>query len=215
MRMKVKTKTESYSAERMALLLGGAFLMGAGIGLCNVADWGMDPLAVLVSGVSRTLAASFSLCNYFIYLIMAAAAWRLDKRQVTLWSFITPFACSLGIEAVMRVLSYMPHSLVSFTCYLAGITVMSLGISLSVKAQMGKSPYDALIYAVMTRTGKAYSLIRWGMDAAWLILGAVLGGTCGVGTVMALLLVGKLVELFNRLLDRREAGETIVPKENT
>lgn len=201
--MKMRTKTEQRSAERMALLLGGAFLMGVGIGLCNVADWGMDPLAVLVSGISKTLTASFSLCNYFVYLIMAIAAWRLDKRQVTIWSFITPFTCSLGIEAVMRILSYMPHSIISFACYLAGISVMAFGISLSVKAQMGKSPYDALIYAAMTCTGKSYSLIRWGMDGAWLILGAILGGACGVGTVMALLLVGKLVELFNRLLNRQ------------
>ncbi len=204
--MKAKTTAENRPAARMALLMGGAFLMGAGIGLCNVAGWGMDPLAVLVSGVSRSLAVSFSLCNYILYLLMAAAAWRLDARQVTVWSFMTPFACSLGIEAVMRALPPLPHSVLSFACYLAGITVMSLGIALSVKAQMGKSPYDALIYAAMTRTGKNYAPIRWGMDAAWLIVGIALGGACGVGTVAALLITGKLVETFNKLLTPRTAG---------
>lgn len=206
--MKTKTTADNQLAARMALLMGGAFLMGAGIGLCNVADWGMDPLAVLVSGVSRTLAVSFSLCNYVIYLLMAAVAWRLDSRQVTIWSFITPFACSLGIEAVMQLLPLLPHSALSFACYLAGITIMSLGIALSVKAQMGKSPYDALIYAAMTRTKKNYAPIRWSMDAAWLIAGILLGGACGIGTVMALLITGKLVEWFNMLLNPRQASGT-------
>lgn len=80
--------------------------------------------------------------------------------------------------------------------------VMALGIVLTIRADMGKSPYDAFIFAVMARTGKGYAVIRWGMDAVWLAAGAWLGGVWGVGTVLALALIGKLTEVFGRALDR-------------
>lgn len=191
------------AALRLPQLLGGSFLLGIGVGICNVAGWGMDPLSVLADGVARTASFSFSISSYLIYLLLAGAGWGLDRRQVTLWSFVSPFATSLGIEAAMRVLPAMRVSAVSLFCYLAGITVMSLGIALTIRADLGKSPYDAFIFALMPRVGKGYAVIRWGLDAVWLVAGALLGGVWGLGTVLALGLIGKLTEGFGKVFDRR------------
>ena len=54
----------------------------------------------------------------------------------------------------------------------------------------------------MPRAGKGYAVIRWGMDAAWLAAGALLGGVWGVGTVLALVLIGKMTEGFGKALRR-------------
>ena len=75
-------------------------------------------------------------------------------------------------------------------------------IAFTIRADMGKSPYDAFIFAVMPRAGKGYAVIRWGMDAAWLAAGALLGGVWGVGTVLALVLIGKMTEGFGKALRR-------------
>lgn len=197
---KRKNSPAGGAALRLAQLLGGSVLLGIGIGICNVAGWGMDPLSVFADGVARTASISFSISSYLIYVLLAGAGWGLDRRQVTLWSFVSPFATSLGIEAAMRVLPAMQVSAVSLFCYLAGITVMSLGIALTIQADMGKSPYDAFIFALIPRVGKGYAVIRWGLDALWLTAGVLLGGVWGVGTVLALGLIGKLTEAFGRLL---------------
>ncbi len=191
---------------RLAQLLGGSFLLGIGVGICNVAGWGMDPLSVFADGVARTASLSFSLSSYVIYILLTGAGWGLDRRQVTLWSFVSPFATSLGIEAVMRLWPAMNLSALSLACYLAGITVMSLGIAFTIRADLGKSPYDAFIFALMPRVGKGYAVIRWGLDAVWLVAGALLGGVWGVGTVLALALIGKLTEGFGRGLSRVFGG---------
>ena len=49
-------------------------------------------------------------------------------------------------------------------------------------------------------------MIRWGLDAVWLVAGALLGGVWGVGTVLALVLIGKLTEGFGRGLGRAFGG---------
>lgn len=199
---------------RLGELLGGSFLLGMGVGICNVAGWGMDPLAVFADGAAKASALSFSISNYLIYVLLAAAAWGLDRRQVTLWSFVCPFATSLGIEAVMRMLPRMGLSAISLVCYLIGIAFMSLGIAFTIRADMGKSPYDAFIFAVMPRVGRGYAVIRWGMDAVWLVAGALLGGVWGVGTVLALVLIGKMTEGFGRLLRRRCCGRIVNAGDN-
>ena len=50
---------------RLAQLLGGSFLLGIGVGICNVAGWGMDPLSVFADGVAGTASLSFSLSSNF------------------------------------------------------------------------------------------------------------------------------------------------------
>ena len=197
-----KSRDRRRTGQRLAGLLGGSFLLGAGVGICHAAGWGTDPLSVFADGLAKTAALSFSVSSYLIYVLLAGVGWSLDRRQVTLWSFVSPFATSLGIEAVLRLLRPMQLSALSLICYLAGIAVMALGIAFTIRADMGKSPYDAFIFAVMARTGKGYAVIRWGTDVLWLAAGAWLGGVWGVGTVLALALNGKLTEVFGRTLDR-------------
>ena len=195
-------KNNRGTGRRLAELLGGSLLLGIGVGICNAAGWGMDPLSVFADGIAKVMSLSFSVSSYLIYLLLAGGGWALDRRQVTRWSFVSPFATSLGIEAAMRILPPMGLSAVSLACYLLGITVRSLGIAFTIRADMGKSPYDAFIFAVMPRAGKGYAVIRWGMDAAWLAAGALLGGVWGVGTVLALVLIGKMTEGFGKALRR-------------
>lgn len=191
--------------KKAELFLSGSFLLGIGIGLCNVAGWGVDPLAVFTSGISETMNISFSIVNSIVYLIMAVLAGILDRTQVTVWTFFSPFATSLGIEVLMRVVPSMPITIFSFICYLAGIVIMAVGIALSVEANVGKSPYDALIFTLMTCMGKKYSAIRWPLDGLWLGIGFILGGAWGIGTVLALATVGKLMELVQKII-RKQKG---------
>lgn len=72
----------------------------------------------------------------------------------------------------------------------------------------------AFIYGIMARTGKSYAQIRWGVDGLCLIAGVCLGGSWGLGTVVSLLAVGKLMEAFQRMIWRlRAAGESLDARE--
>ena len=190
--------------KKAIIFLGGSFLLGIGIGFCNVAGWGVDPLAVFTSGIAETTYISFSTANSIVYLIMAILAGILDRKQVTIWTFFSPFATSLGIEVLMRIVPAMPLTFLSFICYLMGIIIMAVGIALSVEAMVGKSPYDALIFSLMTCMNKKYSAIRWPLDALWLIVGFILGGAWGIGTVIALATVGKMMELVQKIIRKQK-----------
>lgn len=171
--------------------LSGSLLLGAGIGICNQAVWGMDPFDVMTTGISTQLQINMSVVNLSIYILMCIGAFFLDRKQLSLWTCTAPFVTSFGIELILR-----------------AVPEMNRNMAAAIEAGIGKSPYDAFIYGIMARTGKSYAQIRWGVDGFCLIAGVCLGGSWGLGTVVSLLAVGKLMEAFQRMIWRlRAAGE--------
>lgn len=187
---------------RIILFLAGCFLLGTGIGVCNAGGWGMDALDVLTTGLAGKIGLALSLMNFAVYLVMSGAALILDKKQVAIWTFAAPFVTSLGIDLSMRVLTVLRLNAFSLGVYMAGILVMGFGNALSIYANCGRSPYDAFLYALMTHTKKSYAVIRWIFDGSCILLGLILGGFLGIGTVIAFLVIGKLIEFFIGLFDR-------------
>lgn len=48
------------------------------------------------------------------------------------------------------------------------------------------------------RTGRSLRLVRVGIEVTVLVIGVILGGTVGVGTVLYALAIGPLVQFFLR-----------------
>lgn len=179
----------------------GIFCTGIGLGFCDMAGLGMDCLAVFSDGISKITKIPLSIINSSVNLILAGTAWFLSKRQVTLWTFLSPFILALGIETANIYVFRISDSGIAFFFCLSGILLMVFGTTLSISADIGKAPYDALVFAVMDKTAKRYAFIRGGFDAFWLTSGILIGGTFGIGTLLILLFFGRLVEIFKRLID--------------
>ena len=63
-------------------------------------------------------------------------------------------------------------------------------------SQFGPGPRDGLMTGLAHRTGRSLRLIRSGIEITVLIIGFLLGGTVGVGTVAYALAIGPLVQFF-------------------
>ena len=192
------------SLKKITCFVTGVFLMGLGLGVCNKAGLGIDCLGTFSSGLSITLSAALSVSNSLVNLSLAVIAWILDKRQVTLWSFLGPLIHSFGIETASW-LPFMPDRLiVSLFLCLGGIIILSFGNALSIAADMGKTPYDALIYGIMAKTGKGYVWIRGILDLFWFLSGTLLGGIWGAGTLLIMLLSGRFIEGFRKRIMKEQ-----------
>lgn len=180
----------------------GTFLLGSGIGICNQASWGMDPFDVMTTGISAKYQIPLSIINLSIYLLMCLVVYYLDRKQLSLWTCLAPFITSFGIEVVMRNFEKMTPDGTTLILHIVGMMVVALGTALSVEAEIGKSPYDSFIYGLMNRTKKSYAQIRWGVDGCCLIIGIIIGGSWGIGTLLSLLAVGKMMEAFQGIIRR-------------
>jgi uncharacterized membrane protein YczE len=85
---------------------------------------------------------------------------------------------------------------------LGGIALIGPASALYIGADLGAGPRDTLMLVGARRTGFRIGIVRAGLELTALVIGIVLGGTFGVGTVLFALGVGPIVEASFWLLAR-------------
>lgn len=92
-----------------------------------------------------------------------------------------------------------------FPGMVAGCVVLALGIAAALEAGLGVGPYDVLIDGLADRLGVTFGVASVGLGAVFVLAGWALGGPVGVGTVVAVALVGPLVDVWRLLLPAPDA----------
>ena len=89
-------------------------------------------------------------------------------------------------------------------CVLAAAPAFTgLGISLAKKSGLGLTPCDILTLILHERFHRfQFRTVRMAYDGAMFLLGLLLGGTIGIGTVFSVLLTGPCIQFFSARLDR-------------
>jgi uncharacterized membrane protein YczE len=72
-----------------------------------------------------------------------------------------------------------------------GIAMVGLGSALYITCALGPGPRDGLMTSLHHRSGIRVGRVRLGIEATVLILGALLGGTVGLGTALFALFIAQ------------------------
>ena len=75
-----------------------------------------------------------------------------------------------------------------------GIVLCGLATALYIGAQLGRGPRDGLMTGLARRTGFSLRLVRTGLEVTVVLLGLLLGGALGLGTVLYALAIGPLTQ---------------------
>jgi uncharacterized membrane protein YczE len=89
---------------------------------------------------------------------------------------------------------------------LGGIVLTGLGSALYIGAELGAGPRDSLMIAVATRAKIRVGAARALLEGSALLLGFVLGGSVGLGTVVFALGIGPAVDIAFQLFRMDSAG---------
>jgi uncharacterized membrane protein YczE len=77
-----------------------------------------------------------------------------------------------------------------------GVTVCGLATAMYIGAQFGRGPRDGLMTGFARRTGLSLRLVRTLLEVTVVVIGLLLGGTAGLGTVLYALAIGPLTQLM-------------------
>jgi uncharacterized membrane protein YczE len=83
----------------------------------------------------------------------------------------------------------------------SGIGLCGVATGMYIGAHFGPGPRDGLMTGLARRTGRSIRLVRTGLELTVLVVGWLLGGTFGVGTVAFAVCIGPLAQLFMRVFD--------------
>jgi uncharacterized membrane protein YczE len=196
-------------AARLGLLFGGCAISAACYALTVKADLGLGPLYTVQQGVSRHLDITLGHAVMVVgaTLCVIAALLRMWPGPGTL---ALPFIMGVYLDA------FLPHTPVAHGLVLQLVVVavatwfMALGGALVIRARVGAAAPDLCMLAFSKRTGRSNRTVRLAMEASWMVMGFLLGGTIGIGTVITGLLIGPALHFWIARVDKPHDEEVHV-----
>lgn len=86
------------------------------------------------------------------------------------------------------------NSFVKMLIVVVGVFIIAAGFSLVSGSDVGVAPNDIVPFIIQDKTKVQYKYIRIALDATFLVVGYLIGGTVGVGTIIAMLAMGPFIQ---------------------
>jgi uncharacterized membrane protein YczE len=181
-------------ARRLTQLYGGLALYGVSNAMVILAALGNDPWDVLHQGLDRQtgLGTGWWVC---IVGALVLLLWIPLRQRPGLGTLSNVVVIGVVMEAVFAVWGPAETPAARTALLLGGVVLNGMATGLYIGAGFGPGPRDGLMTGLAAR-GHSLRAVRTGIELAVLVLGAALGGTVGVGTVVYALSIGPLAHVF-------------------
>jgi uncharacterized membrane protein YczE len=180
---------------RLVQLYVGLTLFGVSLGLMVRSDLGLAPWDVLHSGVARylplTLGQAVVVLSFVVLLL-----WVPLKEVPGLGTISNAVVVGLAADATLALLDRPDALALRIGLVTGGVVLNGFAGAMYIGSQLGRGPRDGLMTGLARRTGRSLRLVRTGIEVTVVLLGLMLGGILGVGTVLYALTIGPLTQLW-------------------
>lgn len=190
--------------KRICYVIFGSLLLGAGISLAILSGFGGDAISVFSEGLAKTLGITLGQASLVYYAAFCIPVLYIDRRQIGIGTILSPVICSIVIDIVLL---YCPLQFTSYAALIIvviGVSLIGIGLAIYIYGDIGRSSYDACILMVSHQIQKPIAAIKMAGDFLLCAIGFVLGGTIGLGPVLAILLIGPILQKTLSILQRKQ-----------
>ncbi|HEY2723646.1 MAG TPA: hypothetical protein VGI84_03065 [Pseudonocardiaceae bacterium] len=180
---------------RLAQLFAGLVVYGLSMALLIRSGLGNMPWDVLHQGIARHLHISIGTVAIAAGAVILLG-WIPLREKPGIGTVSNILVIGVSVDAALAVVpgaGWLPLRVA-----LAGAGVLLNGIATAayIGARLGPGPRDGLMTGLVRRTSGSVRLVRLVIEVSVVACGWVLGGTLGVATVLYVLAIGPLVQLF-------------------
>lgn len=190
--------------QRIFILIFGLSIFGIGDSLLIITGLGNAPWSVLAQGISLNTPLSIGGATFFISLTVLAL-WIPLRQKPGLGTLANIIVIAAAIEIGLAFIPEVNKLALKYFYIFFGIALVGVGSALYITCGLGTGPRDGLMTGLHYRTGIRVGRVRLGIELTALIIGALLGGTVGVGTALFALLIGQSVSISLGVVDRLTA----------
>ena len=197
-------KKLSETIKKLLLFLLGMSIIQFGVALFLRMNIGSDPFTVFTQGLANTfnnlgMNVTTGTANRIILVVLFSIILLLNKNHIKIGTIICVIGVGPIIDLGVRVVSVLPVESYSYLLKMfliaLGCFIIAIGFSILSATKVGVAPNDIIPFIIKERINCEYRWIRICMDAFLLIGGFMLGGTVGVGTIIAMATTGPFIQL--------------------
>jgi uncharacterized membrane protein YczE len=190
----------------------GFFLVALGSVLFLYSDMGLNPWGVLHQGISIQTGMTLGQATqaFGLLLIAISSAFKVVPGLATILNMIfiglfTDVIIDLGLIST-------PDSIIlKYVLLLLGTLAFAYGMYFYLTQHLGAGPRDGVMLLLQRATKLDVGIIRVAMEVSAVVIGYLMGGQVGIGTVLSALLLGPTLSIIFRL-HKYESGHA--PHEN-
>jgi uncharacterized membrane protein YczE len=176
---------------RLWQLYAGLVLYGFSIALMVRSDLGLAPWDVLHSGLTHWFPIDIGQALVIVSFVVMLA-WIPLREIPGLGTISNAIVIGVSTDLFLAVLGAPGPLGLRVGFLVAGVALQGLATAAYIGAQLGRGPRDGLMTGLSRRTGRSLRLVRTCMELTVVVLGLLLGGVAGVGTIAYALAIGPL-----------------------
>ena len=177
---------------RWIQLIFGLFLYGMSMAMMIRGAVGISPWDVLSQGISMRTGIEFGyvtiIVSGFVLLLWIPIRQRLGIGTVLNAIFVGLFA-----NAGLFLIPEQTELWIRIPLFIGGLLLVAIATGMYIGARFGPGPRDGLMTGIHHKFGVRIWVVRTAIEVIVLIIGWLLGGNVGVGTLAFALLIGPLV----------------------
>ncbi len=186
---------------RVSVLFFGLFIFGLGDSLLIQSEIGNAPWSVLAQGISNRLDITMGWSTFAISSLVLLL-WIPLREKPGFGTLSNIALIAAAIQVGVTVFPTPDSYFVGIIYCLIGIGMVGVGSSLYITCGLGPGPRDGLMTALHHRSGIRIGRVRLGIEGSVLVMGWLLGGTVGLGTLLFATLIGQSIAVALGVVSR-------------
>jgi uncharacterized membrane protein YczE len=186
-------------------VLFGLVFMSVGASFFITANIGSEAITVFIQGIMFKTNSNYAISIIVANLVPVSLLFAIKRNDLLSFGSFAILLIGPLIDFWLASGLFVTPSLIFMQILFLTIGIMLTGFGLSVyiHANVGMSPFEALVVAISQKFKNVrFFIIKILFDMIFLIVGFVLGGVVGIGTVISVLAFGPVINTYLFLLKK-------------
>jgi uncharacterized membrane protein YczE len=183
------------SVKRWAKLLIGFACFGFSIAFVKQANLGLGPWDVLSDGLAELTGMQFGTVSIFIGIVVLLL-WIPIREKPGLATVLNVLLVGAFANVTLAIVQSPNGAFLRSLWFVTGLILTGFGTVLYLGSQLGAGPRDGLMLGLSRRKGWSVSRTRTALEVLVLIVGWVLCGAVGIGTIIFALTIGPTIQFI-------------------
>ena len=184
----------------------GLAIFGFGEAILIAAGVGVSPWTVLAEGLTNYVNWSVGFATFIISVIVLLS-WIPLRQTPGIGTILNAIIVALVIDLSLPIIPDINNFFGKLLFIFFGVIITGIGGSVYLISNLGPGPRDGLMTGIQKKTGFPLAWVRSLIEITAVILGWLLGGTFGIGTILFALGIGPSYSLsiytLNRVLNSK------------
>ena len=189
-------------ARRYIQAVIGITMIGIGVAFNYMANLGLGPWGVLHDGISKTINITYGQAGILTSLI-SLLLWIPLKQKPGIATIFDAFWIGLTADFIINIIPQAQTLIIQILYLITGITLIGLGTAIYVGGDLGAGPRDGIMVG-LEKLGLKIGNARTLLEFVAFSIGFVLGGKVGIASIIIVLSIGRVLQVFMPYFDLRK-----------